>query len=106
MNIPDLFARDPRQAAAHVYAELFEEFAHRQQLYAPVAPDVAESVGAAAFMFRRAWRAELDDPEPRQTSQGPCQCGTCQPYIDLPPEAKPPMRIESVGPFDGFRRVT
>jgi hypothetical protein len=78
VTIQELFQpRSPQDHAIDHYVARYEWFAETQQMYADI-PDVAVSVGQAAFLFRTAIDAELMDPEP--ANPRPCTCVDCRLY--------------------------
>jgi hypothetical protein len=92
MTIPELFSRDEnaKAAAMRQYSANFDWFAESEQTYRTDLPDLAKEVGAVAFLFLRAYTAEMRDPEPRGKTNIFC-CAGCMVYRMLPAESKPPM---------------
>lgn len=59
--------QDPREAALRTYAAAYDRFAETEQMHVLLG-NYAEAEGAHAYALWavRAYKAEMDDPEPRK----------------------------------------
>ena len=65
-----------RAAALAHYPTMFEWFAETQQRYADQ-PSIAKETGHVAYLYQRAYVAEMDDPEPRANLRQSFCCIPC-----------------------------
>lgn len=79
----------PAAEARRIYAESFDDFRDRQRGYAPLLPELANEVGHVAFLFLRAFKAELTNPEPARAPN--CGCADCRLYRLVGDKSEPAM---------------